>query len=98
MVEGFILSLNVAEIIWLSGTPVARFVGIVVTTTGQTPLISTKSSFAHPEIKTTDAKARAVRNFLAFIIFKFKFIIFFCDYFFTKQRWHYIIWNVLHNL
>lgn len=73
IVAGFIFSLKVAVIIWLRGTPVAAFTGLVDTTRGHTPTISTNSSFLHPAIKTTVTIARVVNNFFVFIFFVFKF-------------------------
>lgn len=67
IVAGFITLLKVAVITWLRGTPVARFAGTVDITMGHIPGISTKVSFLHPAIKTTDTNARVVNSFFGSI-------------------------------
>ena len=46
MAAGFIGSLKVAEILWFSGTPVARFAGIVAVTLGMVPVVNVQTKFA----------------------------------------------------
>jgi hypothetical protein len=43
MVVGFIGSLKAAEIAWFSGTPVARFTGIVEVTVGMAPVVNVQT-------------------------------------------------------
>ena len=45
MFAGFIDSLKVAEIFWFSGTPVARFAGIVAVTLGMVPVVNVQTKF-----------------------------------------------------
>jgi hypothetical protein len=69
---GSISSLKVAVIIWLNGTPNALLSGVVDSTIGQTPMTSSKSSFAQPETNAINSIANENRNFLAFILLDFE--------------------------
>jgi hypothetical protein len=55
MVAGFMASLNVAEITWLTGTPVAPAAGTVETTAGATVVTV---SFPHPPTKISKKIAK----------------------------------------
>jgi len=66
-VTGSMFALKVADIIWLKETNVARLAGSVVTTIGQIPSTSSKSSSLHPVNKTASAIAMLANTLLGFI-------------------------------
>tara|TARA_R110001583_G_scaffold189939_1_gene353754 strand:+ start:1122 stop:1460 length:339 start_codon:yes stop_codon:yes gene_type:complete len=85
IVEASISILKVAEMSAERSTFVVLSVGAVVLTVGDVSIILS-SSFEHPEIKTTDANASDVRNFLVFIMLKVKFIILFFVIIFSQYK------------
>src|SRR6185369_17988666 len=70
---GSIASLKVTVTIWLSGTLVARFAGLVETTNGHVPTCPVFSSL-HPLIKAAENKAAiaVIKIFLVFIFLSFR--------------------------
>jgi hypothetical protein len=66
IVAGFMASLKVTVIIWLSETPVASFAGVVDITIGHTPGTSTKVSFLHAANRNTDTIARVANSCIFF--------------------------------
>jgi hypothetical protein len=71
MLSAFISSLKVTVMFELKGTFVAPLIGVVLTTTGQTPGVSMYFSFLQPKMSAVDRIAKVAISFNFFNVVDF---------------------------